>query len=113
MTFPASRLADLESRVVTLCESGYLSPLVLADNCCEFFKGGVWLHFKIFLLENLFDDLLLVVEPGLQLLHVELEEVERSATRLAEKCVEPDKMEIKIKIATSSLWNLGSCEITG
>jgi hypothetical protein len=46
--------------------------LILADDGGEVLEGSAGGHLEIPLPENVLDDLLLVVETGLQVLHVEL-----------------------------------------
>ncbi len=46
--------------------------LILADDGGKVLEGSAGGHLEIPLPENILDDLLLVVEPGLQVLHVEL-----------------------------------------
>ncbi len=46
--------------------------LILADDCGEILEGSAGSHLEVPLPENVLDDLLLVVETGLQVLHVEL-----------------------------------------
>jgi hypothetical protein len=60
----------------------------------------VWLpggSIEFFLLEDLLDDLLLVVEPRLQLLHIKLLEVEGGADGLAQQGVEPGKQHHRLE----------------
>ena len=58
-----------------------MSYFILADNGGKVLEAGAGRHLKVPLPEDILDDLLLVVEPGLQVLHIELQQGEPSLSQ--------------------------------